>query len=366
MVAIWCEEFAPASAFQAIVVEADGQLVAALPLIATRWLGMPWVSQLGNAWSPAGGLLLAEDTDRSRISDLLADTLTRQGWNWLRCDGVPDNSAAWEHLASSLALQHKHKECQTRFNIDVVEIGTTWQEYLQGRSRNLRRQLKRATMMADALGSASLRRNSDLSSEKVEPLLRRCFELEAAGWKGRSGGAALSTPKAWRFYARQAQCLANWQQLQINELQLQGRTIAFEYGWLAKQRYCSLKVGYDESLGRLSPGQMLRAELLETFFACPASDSAHVDTFDFLGPTSRATREWGTASYSVDRWIVALGGKLSQTALHAGMRAKQLIRSWRNVLRTCGAAEAAQGAAAHDSEVECEADQFAPLGSGPK
>ncbi len=84
-------------------------------------------------------------------------------------------------------------------------------------------------------------------------------------------------------------------------LEYRGQAIAFEYGWQAKGVYSPLKVAYDEAFRRLSPGQLLRALLVERFCGDPS-----MRQIDFLGPSSRATQDYRTGEYSVARQIVAL------------------------------------------------------------
>jgi CelD/BcsL family acetyltransferase involved in cellulose biosynthesis len=88
----------------------------------------------------------------------------------------------------------------------------------------------------------------------------------------------------------------------LSFLDLDDRAIAFEYGWLSKGVYHSLKVGFDEAYARLSPGQLLRCLMLKRFFA-----EGEVSIVDYLGPLSDATGKWATRAYPVSRLIMANG-----------------------------------------------------------
>ena len=149
-------------------------------------------------------------------------------------------------------------------------------------------------------GELTLNVLRDVRPENIESLLRRGFEVECRSWKGAKGTAVLNSPTIFNFYCRQARQLAEWGQLQLTFLELAGRPIAFEFGWNAKGVYCSPKVGYDEEFRHLTPGQLLRQELLQRFFADPDQK-----LFDFVGPLAEATAKWITRSYPVGRLVVS-------------------------------------------------------------
>ena len=82
-------------------------------------------------------------------------------------------------------------------------------------------------------------------------------------------------------------------------LELDGVPIAFKYGWLSKGIYFSPKVAYDEAYAQLSPGQLLRAELVERFHADRSCES-----IDYLGPSSGATADWSTKRRPVAQVLI--------------------------------------------------------------
>ncbi|MCG8586289.1 MAG: hypothetical protein MI757_16400, partial [Pirellulales bacterium] len=71
----WTSHFAPSCDFAAVVVERDGCLQAALPLVTRRKCGLLKIAELpGNEWSPIGNLLLEPDSGEEVVAEL-ADTL---------------------------------------------------------------------------------------------------------------------------------------------------------------------------------------------------------------------------------------------------------------------------------------------------
>ncbi|HWC91385.1 MAG TPA: GNAT family N-acetyltransferase, partial [Pirellulales bacterium] len=236
-------------------------------------------------------------------------------------DGTLTGSAAWQHFAAALERHAMPTLVRDRFRVEQVELAETWPGYLATRSRNHRRQLRRGRIKAAAAGALELRVLDRLADADVETWLRRGFALEDAGWKGAAGTSVLKSPGVFEYYLRQARQLARWGQLQLVFLELDGRPIAFEYGWLGQGCYFSPKVAYDEACGQLSPGQLLRAALLERMIG-----EGTWQVVDFLGPSCRATREWSTSSYSVSRVIVATS--LSGRAALAGYRLGRRLLAW--------------------------------------
>lgn len=316
MIALWCECFAPGRAAGALVVEAAGEPLAALPLIVGRRLGLRVAQLPGNPWSPAGELLIDADTDGERARRALADGLRRirPGWMWL--DAVPLNASHWQSLLRVLAEGRHPLAARRQFRVAIVEVRTDWNAYFASRSRNHRRQVHKVARRAHNSGTISLVRHEQLSPEEVEPVLRTCFELEAAGWKGRRRSAVLCVPGAWDFHLRQARQLAAWGELRIAILNFDARPIAFEYGWEAKGVRAVLKVGFAEAFGRLSPGQLLRYLLLEELF-----NEGYVRTIDYMGPITDATVAWATDEYHLGRVACSfssLAGRAAIAALHYG------------------------------------------------
>lgn len=308
--AIWHDCFAGSQPFRALLVERDGQLVAALPLVMRRRWGIPLAGSLGNAWSPGGELLLDPTSERAPICAALIDGLKRQTPGLLSLDGLLYESEANRVLLSEFEHAGIAHVPRRRFTAPLIHIGSSWPAYLSSRSHNLRRQLKTIARRADELGGIEFQRCDCLPPGEVEPLLNDCFELEAAGWKGRKSSAVLNDARARRFYLLQAEELARCGQLTIALLRRGERIVAFEYGWQSGGVRSVLKIGYDESLARLSPGQLLRMRLVEQLFA-----ESQTQWVDFIGPTTRATGQWATHRYEVGRMLAAVGSHVASAAL---------------------------------------------------
>lgn len=311
LIAQWIEAAAPDAKLHAIAVEQDGQFVAALPLLHGRVKRFLRVGKLPvNNWSWAGDLLLDLSADLSRALELLASAIAQSPWPMLWFEGVAFDSPRWIFLADALTAAGLAVDRRERFQVGQIEISHDWPAYQASWSSNHRHQMKRMEKRARKEGELKLVIHREIAPAQIEPLLRRGFEVERSGWKGDRGTAVLNSPDVFQFYCRQATDLVRRGQLQLTFLELSGRPIAFEFGWNAKGVYCSPKVGYDEEFRNLTPGQLLRHQLLDRFFSDPQQR-----LFDFVGPLADATSKWMTRSYPVGRFVVAKNAKASRALL---------------------------------------------------
>jgi CelD/BcsL family acetyltransferase involved in cellulose biosynthesis len=185
---------------------------------------------------------------------------------------------------------------------------------------NLRRRAKRL----GELGAVALRRSDDAGD--VDGALADFLALEASGWKGEGGSAIALDPALVRFYAGIARDAAARGALALRALTLDGRPIAVHLGLVHRGVYYLPKTAYDESLGHVSPGQLLQREVLAE---CEARG---LTAFDFLGPDMPWKRDWEPEHVPHD-WLYVYRPSLPGRALHAlRHRVRPVVKevlSWR-------------------------------------
>jgi CelD/BcsL family acetyltransferase involved in cellulose biosynthesis len=321
LLAQWLEHFAPRSSFHALIVADQGRFIAALPLRGQRRRGiLPMGVLPANEWSCGGDLLLDRAADADQVCAVLAAALNRMPWPLLWLVPAALESPRWRALLAAASQAGMRSLTQEYFRVGQIELGPDWDAYEAGWSGNHRRHMRKAVKRLEREGGAALRTYFPASPEEVEVLLRRGFEIEDRSWKSAMGSSVLRSPGIFEMYCRQAQELARRQQLLLTFLEHAGHEIAFEFGYCAKGTYFSPKVGYDEQFAHLSPGQVLRYELLKKFSA-----EGQVKLVDFWGPLSDATAKWTTGSYPVGRVLLAPRRWLSRSL----MKSFELVRSLR-------------------------------------
>ena len=321
-VAQWVSQFGQRGAFLALVVKDGETFVAALPLIGSH---LPQRLHCGgltsNPWGLCGDFLLDGAADKTAALETLVEGLNEVPWPLLCLAPVAYESRRWRLLAAAAQSRGLRTLAVFSDRVGQVQIDGRWDDYLAARSGNHRRYLRKARKRAELSGELTLDVHTELSASELETLMRRGCEIEDHNWKGAAGTSILRAPKMFEWHTEQARRMAGYGHLQLTFLSHAGRPIAFEYGYRAKATYFSPKVGYDAAYARFSPGQLLRAMLLERFFS--DGKIAHVD---FWGPLSDATAKWATAHYPVGKIWIAPRRFSSRLAL-AGYTA--IRRYWR-------------------------------------
>ena len=346
MLAQWLEQFAPRSRLRILIVEQDGRLVAALPLVQARFRGLVNAgSAPGNPWSVAGDLALDTGGDLDGALDALAGGLDAAGWPLLCFETINPESRRWSRFEQALTRRGLACVVRKRFEIGRVAVEGTWEKYQAFWSRNHRRAIKRALAKAEGDGTVELAVYDRPRPDEIERLLREGFGVEDRSWKGREGSSVMRTPGMLEFFIGQGRLLAARNQLQLVLLRHNGSPIAFEYGWSSKGTYFSPKVGFDEAFHQYAPGQLLRARLFERFFR----EKSHEEV-DFLGPIVDATAKWSTSSYPIASMIVA-PRRLKSRLLLGGYRT---LSDWKEKVKKWKAARAARAKPAEGATADTE------------
>lgn len=107
------------------------------------------------------------------------------------------------------------------------------------------------------------RRRGQAALEPFETFLA----LEAAGWKGEAGTAIACLPQDAAYFRRLAALLAEEDMLLVDALLLDGQPLAMGLLVESGDRRHFLKIAYDETQARHSPGRALTVAMLKADFA---------------------------------------------------------------------------------------------------
>ena len=145
----------------------------------------------------------------------------------------------------------------------LLHVGDDWDAYRTSLQANFRRNLRKARNRCKTAG-AEFR---VLAGDEADPaLFGRFVELEEAGWKGSEGTAIGSAASSRRFYEALVHRLAARGWLEWHVLELEGRWIAAHLAIRFGRELVLLRIAYDETQARLSPGNVLFAAVLERTF----------------------------------------------------------------------------------------------------
>ncbi len=309
LVAQWVERFAPQGRFEALAVEHEGTWLAALPLVRHRYGLLSVASVPNNPWAPCGELLLDTACDAPAVIEALLATLrTDGGLLWL--DGVCIQAARWRQVAQRCLASGA--PCYVRPGAEVgwLQIDGDWEGYKASLSRSHRQAMAKAARRLEKVGRAQLDVHWEIAPNELPQLLRCGFQVEDRSWKGVAGSSVLRSPGMFGYYLAQATQLALWRQLVLVWLRLDGRPIAFLYGYWAKSVLHAFKIGYDPQYAAYSPGQLLFYYLLERVHY-----EGQCRAVDFMGPRTAAIERWRPASYVTGRVAIAVGGLSARMAV---------------------------------------------------
>jgi CelD/BcsL family acetyltransferase involved in cellulose biosynthesis len=131
-------------------------------------------------------------------------------------------------------------------------------------SRNFRNNISKAANKLGKSGKAEWIFHT--GAEAREQDLRDFVAVEAANWKGDSGTAIGRSPELVAFYSALCRRLATAGWLQWQLLRLDDRLIAGNLTTVIGRRMLVWKLGYDESVSKLSPGTLLLERVVQRSF----------------------------------------------------------------------------------------------------
>ncbi len=292
-VAQWIEQFAPRGATTALALCRGDAMQAALPLISSRLGGvLPEAALTGNEWSPCGELLVDAEAGDD-VYDALIAACGRLPAAWLWCGAVGVDQPQWRGWAEACRRAGAEPVVQTRYEVGRTPIGDDFEAFLHSLSRSHRQAMTKALRRLREKGELVFRRETSPPVDAVEPLLFAGFEVEDRSWKGRSGTSVLRTPGMYGYFVRQAEELALRRCLDLSFVELDGRPIAFLYGYRGKGVLFAHKIGYDPQYAQFSPGQVLFYLLFEQLHG---SRRGRADRAAAAGASSAATADTSKAA----------------------------------------------------------------------
>lgn len=288
-------------------VRRDGRLVALVPLLCGR-SGTSLASPTNDhtpVWAP-----LAEDAAAAQTlaRAVLADRPRR-----LRLGILERDDAASRHFVDTLERAGyrpvvRHRECSPY--IDATLTPNVFAKRFTAKHRSsMRRRERRLGELGDVTFEACR------GGARVSGVLEEGLAIEASGWKGRRGTAIACDPATLRFYRRVASWAGAHGWLLLTTLRIDGRMVAFSFGFEHHGVVSGLKIGYDEAHAKLAPGLALMHRTFDFALAGPAREMDLLGNNDAYkravadGTHERITADWfaPTATSHTARIVTTLG-----------------------------------------------------------
>lgn len=273
----WWNAFGAGALTCPVIRDRSGRLRAAACLARTRLGGL---AAPANDHSGDWDVVAADDASRAAVWEAIAELGTAR----LALGPLRGGSRSVELARAALGRRHR-LQAAPGARSPYLELPDSYEALLAQASRNLRSQVgRRRRQLEKAEGPVELR--TVTGGPALDDALDALFRLEASGWKARAGTAILHEPGAEQLYREFAHAAAERGWLRVYLLDVGGEALAGDLGVALGGVGFLLKTGFDEARGRLSPGLVLRGEVLR------ASIEEGLRGYDFLGPDDDYKLRW--------------------------------------------------------------------------
>lgn len=272
---------------------ASDQAMRPIALLPLRLITQGWTKQiksLSNFYTSLYSPLLAGVEARNQLHRLLAESVKDfKGANVIRFAPMDAESHEFKSLLEGIRALGWIPFRYFCFHNWYLKNPDNWNDYLQGRSRNLRDSIKRRRKQFAASGGI-IEIISGMSDD-IDTAIASFHEVYRASWK---------VPEPYPdFIPALIHHLARSGLLRLGIARLDGKPIAAQL-WIVTGKTASIyKVAYHEDFASYSPGTVLTSYLLEH-----AIENDHVEEVDFLIGDDEYKKKW--MSDRRERWgIVA-------------------------------------------------------------
>lgn len=267
----WTRHYGEGAGLAVHVARRDGRLVAALPLLVRRHLGLRTARFLGGRQSALADLLLAPGEEPS-VGVALAARVPVSA-DLVDLYGLPTGSRIAEALGPTL-------EVVQRVEAPVLDLTPGWEAVYEAKTtskkRNLHRRRRRQLAELGRLEVVVAR-----TPDELGPALEEAFRLHALRWEGRPDGSGFATVTGRRFHREALDALAELGVPRIVLLTIDGRAVAFHYYLAFEGRMYVHRLAFDPDFARFSPG------LVNTLDTIEAASAEGLTRVEFLGGGER-------------------------------------------------------------------------------
>ncbi|MGD9846109.1 MAG: GNAT family N-acetyltransferase [Variibacter sp.] len=241
------------------------RLVGFFPVRVSRRYGLfpPVLVGWTYPYAPFGAALADRDESEAVIAALFDHIAASPRLPCLLLLPMAPTKGRWTHaLASALARRGGRFALFDQHRRALLAPLRNRETYLdRAVSRGKRRELQRQARRLSERGAVVV--SQALTPETIGPALETFMTLEARGWKGRAGSAAIMQAAVAAFMRRAVVSLSARASARVIQLSVGERPIAAGIVLRSGDRSWFWKIAYDESEARSSPGVQLTLELTQ-------------------------------------------------------------------------------------------------------
>ena len=278
----WSRSFAP-DRLALVTIRRGGRLTGVLPLVRLRGV----LASPTNWHTPRFGPLAEDD---GALADLARAALDEAK---IRVDVsfIESGSTFLEACGQLTASGRCKAVIRPLQRSPYLETTGTWSQYESRFTSKMRNKQRRLRRRLDELGAVSI----DVADGRtdLQDLVMEGLRVEAAGSVKKT--PILADTRTAGFYKAVANWAAERGWLRLWFLRIDGRAVAFGYGFEQGGRYYDIKVGFDPEYRKYGPGRiLLQAKIKHAF-------ETSLNRFEFLGGADPYKLEWTDTLQELNR-----------------------------------------------------------------
>jgi CelD/BcsL family acetyltransferase involved in cellulose biosynthesis len=287
----WLEAFGGEVELATIALFDETELVGVAPLCLThgryRGIGCRQLRFLYNRHGPRCTFLMRRrHGDAARL--LLEEALRLVGWDLAVFENVPHESYLYESFVNWSESKRLPALARKTMSSPFLKTKGSWEEFLESRSRNLKRSLRKKESKLFGAGKMTIERFTDAASAAA--VMETLFKLGERSWKAR-GGRAIGSGRASRaFYSCLAESFGKENEVSIWLMRLDGEPVAFEFHLTRGRQVQALRAEFDESYREMGAGSVLDKEIVKSLF------ELGFDEYDMGGEADFYKLRWSDTS----------------------------------------------------------------------
>lgn len=270
----------PREKLDAIALWRGDRLVAAAPMAITRRRGTHRRTLLGvdRHYEPMD-LLYDGQESLAALVEQLADAGGPFALGRVREDS-PTIAAIQSRFAGKA-----HVQLRPQIGYPYIDLDASWADPEQKLNAKRRSDLRRARRRAEEAGTVTTEIVAP-RPDQVDALLDEAFAVEMKSWKGQDGTAMACDSDEAAFCRAYARAACRHGVLRLCFLRIDGVPAAMHVAMVHGGGFWLLKIGYDESFARCSPGMLLIRDSIA--YAVEQG----LKTYEFLGKSEAWIEMW--------------------------------------------------------------------------
>lgn len=290
----YLEHFGDEITLKILVISEDGRTTGILPLVVApfrcslgqfRVLTYP-LDWWGTFYGPIG-----PNPNQTLCLGLEWVQKQPQDWDFLELRFVDDGSHEQVHqTVFAPVVKEPAFHCA---RIDLSD--TTWETYLDSRRKSWKTNIRRTENKTKKLGEVEHLRYRPAGTETGDndprwDLFDECSRLSRLSWQGRSDNTkTFAHPNVDAFLRDVHHKAVSTGHIDMNLLMVDGKAIAYHYGYHYRGYFSSLRLGFDPEFSKQGAGTVLTSRMIQD------SIKRGDHTFDFLPDCLKAKLPWQTS-----------------------------------------------------------------------